>query len=228
MRSRAGEGGTRVVYRGAEADLLRGRWCGLDAVFKFRRPFIYRLKVLDDAIRRQRTAREAEMIHDAKRSGARTPLLYFVDAGNALIVMQWVKGLRLKEALYSLPPEGLDRVFAELGGEVARLHAFGITHGDLTTSNVLLDDDHNDRGNNRRELTLIDFGLSLRTRRLEDRAVDLRLVKETLTGAHSEIASKAYSALLEGYGGEAGPGEVRAVTRQVAEIERRGRYARVE
>ena len=225
MRSAASEGDTRVIYRGAEADLLRGWWCGLDAVFKFRRPFIYRLKVLDDAIRRQRTAREAEMIHDAKRSGARTPLLYFVDPANALIVMQWVKGRRLKEAVSSLPPEGLERVFAELGGEVARLHASGIMHGDLTTSNVLLDNDDRSDDN---ELTLIDFGLAIRTTRLEDRAVDLRLVKETLTGAHSEVASKAYAALLEGYGGEVGPGEVRAVTRQVAEIERRGRYARVE
>jgi Kae1-associated kinase Bud32 len=220
----AGEGDARVIYRGAEADLLRGRWCGLDAVFKFRRPLIYRLKVLDDAIRRQRTAREAEMIHDAKRSGAHTPLLYFVDTGNALIVMQWVKGRRLKEAVSSLTPEVVASIFAELGGEVARLHSSGIMHGDLTTSNVLLDND--DNGDD--ELTLIDFGLAIRTTRLEDRAVDLRLVKETLTGAHSEVASKAYAALLEGYGGEVGAGEVRAVTRQVAEIERRGRYARVE
>ena len=228
MRSRAGEGGTRVVYRGAEADLLRGRWCGLDAVFKFRRPFIYRLKVLDDAIRRQRTAREAEMIHDAKRSGAHTPFLYFVDIGKALIVMQWVNGRRLKETVSSLSSEGLEHVFAELGGEVARLHASGIMHGDLTTSNILLDYDNKGTTTNNNELTLIDFGLALRTTRLEDRAVDLRLVKETLTGAHSEVASKAYAALLEGYRGEVGPGEVRAVTRQVAEIERRGRYARVE
>ena len=227
MRSDAGEGDTTVIYRGAEADLLRGRWCGLDAVFKFRRPLNYRLKVLDDAIRRQRTAREAEMIHDAKRSGARTPLLYFVDTGNALIVMQWVNGRRLKEAVSSLTSEGVASIFAELGGEVARLHSSGIMHGDLTTSNVLLDDVDN-KSNNNDELTLIDFGLAIRTTRLEDRAVDLRLAKETLTGAHSEVASKAYAALLEGYGGEVGPGEVRAVTRQVAEIERRGRYARVE
>ena len=226
MRSVAGEGDTRVIYRGAEADLLRGRWCGLDAIFKFRRPFVYRLKVLDDAIRRQRTVREAEMIHDAKRSGVRTPILYFVDARNALIVMQWVKGRRLKEAVSSLTSEGLSRIFAELGGEVARLHASGIMHGDLTTSNVLLESD--DGESNKDGLTLIDFGLAIRTTRLEDRAVDLRLVKETLTGAHSDVASKAYSALLEGYGGEVGSGEVRAVTRQVAEIERRGRYARVE
>ena len=36
MRSAASEGDMRVIYRGAEADLLRGRWCGSDAVFKFR------------------------------------------------------------------------------------------------------------------------------------------------------------------------------------------------
>ncbi len=211
--------GAVVFHRGAEADLLRGKWCGLDAVFKVRRPFAYRLKVLDDAIRRQRTAHEAQMVHEAKRAGVRTPLLYFVDTGRALIVMQWVKGRRLKEAIPSLSPDGVEKTFAELGAGVARLHAAGIMHGDLTTSNVLLDDG---------DLTLIDFGLAGRTSRLEDRAVDLRLVKETLTGAHSRVASKAYDALLRGYGGEAGPSGVRAVTRQVAKIERRGRYAKVE
>src|SRR2546425_10274874 len=117
--------------------------------------------------------------------------------------MQWVKGRRLKEAVSSLPPEGLERVFAELGGEVARLHASGIMHGDLTTSNVLLDNDDDKSDDN--ELTLIDFGLAIRTTRLEDRAADLRLVTETLTGARLEVASKAYAALLEGYGGGGGP-----------------------
>jgi Kae1-associated kinase Bud32 len=213
------EFGAVVFHRGAEADLLRGRWCGLDAVFKIRRPFSYRLKVLDEAIRRQRTTHEAQMVHEAKRAGVRTPLLYFVDTGRALIVMEWVSGRRLKEAVSSLSSEKIEKTFIELGAGVARLHSIGIMHGDLTTSNVLLDND---------ELTLIDFGLAARTSRLEDRAVDLRLVKETLTGAHSEVSRKAYEALLSGYGGEAGPSELHAVTRQVAKIERRGRYAKVE
>ena len=55
----------RLLYRGAEADVIRGEWQGLDAVFKVRRPLRYRLPVLDEAIRRQRTLREAEMIHQA-------------------------------------------------------------------------------------------------------------------------------------------------------------------
>src|SRR2546428_8085445 len=87
-------------------------------------------------------------------------------------------------------------------------------HGDLATANVLLDNDDDKSDDN--ELTLIDFGLAIRTTRLEDRAVDLRLVKETLTGAHSEVASKAYAALLEGYGGEGGPAGGRAVARRGA------------
>src|SRR2546428_11864486 len=84
-------------------------------------------------------------------------------------------------------------------------------HGDLATANVLLDNDDDKSDDN--ELTLIDFGLAIRTTRLEDRAVDLRLVKETLTGAHSEVASKAYAALLEGYGGGGGAGGGPAATK---------------
>jgi len=53
LRSAASEGDMRVIYRGAEADLLRGRWCGSDAVFKFRRPLIYRLKVLGRPAKRR-------------------------------------------------------------------------------------------------------------------------------------------------------------------------------
>ncbi len=210
--------GMKVIYRGAEADLLLGNWCGLGAVYKVRRPLPYRLKVLDDAIRGQRTTREAQMIHEAKSSGVRTPYLYFVDIKRALIVMEWVRGTRLKEAVSSLSPRVLGNVFRELGRRVAKLHRAEIMHGDLTTSNVLLNDD---------ELTLIDFGLALHSGRLEDHAVDLRLVKETLTGAHSDLASRCFDALLEGYGGEVGEERLHAVRRQVASIERRGRYARV-
>ncbi len=208
----------KVIYRGAEADLLLGTWCGLGAVYKVRRPLPYRLKLLDNAIRRQRTAREAQMIHEAKSSGVRTPYLYLVDINRALIVMEWVRGTRLKEAVSTLSPGVLRNVFRELGREVARLHRAEIMHGDLTTANVLLHDD---------ELTLIDFGLALHSARLEDHAVDLRLVKETLTGAHSDLASVCFDALLEGYGGEVGEERLHAVKRQVASIERRGRYARV-
>ena len=208
----------RLLYKGAEADVVRGEWQGLDAVFKIRKPLTYRLPVLDEAIRRQRTLREADMIHLAKRAGVQAPFLYHIDPPAATLVMEFVKGDRVKDLVGSLPEEETGGLFLQFGREVAKLHSAGIMHGDLTTANVV----RRDHG-----LVLIDFGLSIRTQRIEDHAVDLRLIKETLVGAHSDIASAALEALYRGYGAIVGPARSRAVFKQLQNIERRGRYARV-
>jgi TP53 regulating kinase-like protein len=207
----------KMIYRGAEADVMLGSWAGIKAVHKVRKPFPYRLPVLDRTIREQRTAHEAQMIHDAKRAGVRTPYLYYVSPSEALIVMEYVVGERLKILLDTAD----DRlVLAKtFGTAVGRLHAAGIMHGDLTTSNVIMSDGG---------LVVIDFGLSLYSQRVEDHAVDLRLIKETLTGAHSKISIQAFSAFLEGYGEVVGAQRALAVRKKLAEIERRGRYTRVE
>jgi TP53 regulating kinase and related kinases len=206
----------RLLYRGAEADLIQGDWQGLDAVYKVRKPLRYRLPVLDEEIRRQRTLHEAEMIHQAKNAGVSTPYLYDVDPPASTLVMEYVKGSRLKDVIAMAG--GTDEVFNEFGRNVGLLHRAGIMHGDLTTANVV-----------RRSGTLVfvDFGLSIRTERLEDHAVDLRLIKETLLGAHPEVAARAMDSLNRGYAGVLGPARSRAVFRQLLSIERRGRYARV-
>lgn len=208
----------RLLYRGAEADVVRGVWQGLDAVFKVRKPLTYRLPVLDDAIRRQRTLREADMIHQAKRAGVSAPFLFYVDAPAATLVMEYIRGDRVKDLVGSLAAEETEDIFLEFGRNVGRLHAAGIMHGDLTTANVV---------RRAAELVFIDFGLSVRTARLEDHAVDLRLIKETLVGAHPDVAEAALEALHRGYQGVVGPGRSRAAFKQLRNIERRGRYARV-
>jgi Kae1-associated kinase Bud32 len=208
----------RLLYRGAEADVVRGRWQGLDSVFKVRKPLGYRLPVLDEAIRRQRTIREAEMIRLAKRAGVMAPFLYFVDVPGSTLVMEFVDGERIKDLIGSMSPKAMDDVFFEFGQAVARLHSAGIMHGDLTTANVVRRDGR---------LVFVDFGLSLRTGRLEDHAVDLRLIKETLVGAHPSIAPDALEALYRGYAAVAGEPRFRSVLKQLQNIERRGRYARV-
>ena len=207
-----------LLYRGAEADVIRGEWQGLDAVFKVRKPLLYRLPVLDDAIRRQRTIREAEMIHHAKRAGVPSPYLYDIDVPGSTLVMEYVGGDRVKDLVGALPPRELLGVFFEFGQDAARLHSAGIMHGDLTTANVVRRDG---------VLVFIDFGLSKRTTRLEDHAVDIRLIKETLVGAHPGVAASAFEALSRGYASVAGPSRSRAVLKQLQNIERRGRYARV-
>ncbi len=209
----------RMIYRGAEADLYRGRWCGLPAVFKVRKKLSYRLDSLDREIRAQRTAREAQMLHRAKSAGVPTPYLYQVDMVDSTLVMEFVEGPRMKDRVPTSGGRELSHLFRMLGGSVARLHAAGIVHGDLTTSNAII------RGP---ELVLIDFGLASQSLKLEDQAVDLRLIKETITGAHSSVAAAAMKALLAGYGAVLGESRLRSATRQLREIERRGRYARVE
>jgi len=197
--------------------VIQGVWQGLEAVFKVRRPLRYRLPVLDEEIRRQRTLHEAEMIHHSKSAGVAAPYLYDVDPPASTLVMEYVRGDRLKDAI---PPraEGTREVFREFGRNVGLLHRAGIMHGDLTTANVV-----------RRKggLVFIDFGLSIRTERLEDHAVDLRLIKETLLGAHPQVAPAAMEALNRGYAGVLGEARTKAVFRQLVSIERRGRYARV-
>lgn len=208
----------RLLYRGAEADVLLGDWQGLQAVFKVRTPLAYRLPALDDAIRRQRTSREAEMVHHARRAGVATPFLYSIDLPAATLVMEYVPGERLRDLVSSMTDEVLKETFFRFGEDVARLHASGLMHGDLTTANVVI------RG---RGLVFLDFGLSYRTSRLEDHAVDLRLIKETLVGAHPGTSKGALDALFQGYAARAGGSRAKAVQSQLRNIERRGRYARV-
>jgi TP53 regulating kinase-like protein len=208
----------KLLYKGAEADIVLGRWQGLDAVFKVRKPLSYRLKVMDDAIRRQRTIHEADMIHSAKAAGVPSPFLFDVDLPAATLVMEFIDGERLKDVVGAAPKKEVEDAFYEFGQSVAKLHSAGIMHGDLTTANVV---------RRHGELVFIDFGLSLRTSRLEDHAVDLRLIKETLVGAHSAIAGFALDALFRGYARGVGPSRARSALRQLQSIERRGRYARV-
>lgn len=182
-----------------------------------RRPLRYRLAALDDAIRLSRTTREAEMTHHAKEAGVESPHVYFVDPPAATIVMERVRGERMKDRV-ERSPNGAPGHFRALGRCIAKLHLAGMVHGDVTTANVIL----RDAGP-----VLLDFGLSSRTTRLEDFAVDLRLAKETTVGAHPSISAAGMRAFLEGYAEVAGPKHSRDVQRQLASIERRGRYARV-
>ena len=207
-----------LLYRGAEADVMRGDWQGLDAVYKIRKPLLYRLTVLDDAIRKQRTIHEAQMIHLAKEAGVSSPYLYDVDLPSSTLVMEYVKGDRLKDLIGSMSKRRAELVFNEFGSSAGALHKAGIMHGDMTTANVIA------RGG---ALVFIDFGLSTRTSRVEDHAVDLRLIKETMAGAHPDEAPAALEAFNRGYAGVAGQARARAVLKQLQAIERRGRYARV-
>ena len=78
------------------------------------------------------------------------------------------------------------------------------------------------------KLTLIDFGLSYYSERFEDKAVDVRLIKEILMSAYADRFEALYSNFLLGYKEVSGdPQLTTKILNTVQEIEKRGRYARM-
>lgn len=201
----------QLIQRGAEADIYVTEWLGRKAIAKVRAPKPYRHDALDGAVRRQRTVREASLMSDAKADGVSTPFVYFVDPKRAEIVMELIEGRQAKDTLDL-------STCRQIGRHAALLHAANIIHGDLTTSNFIVDG---------RRLVLLDFGLAYYSERKEDMAVDIRLIKEVFTSAHVGVKG-AFSAFVRGYEGVAGKKKTARILSNVKEIEQRGRYARIE
>lgn len=200
-----------LVKRGAEADIYLTEWFGHPAISKVRLPKPYRNTKLDERLRRQRTIREASMLHAVKSLGVSSPLVYFVDATRYTIIMEYVRG----PTVHSLPDASITEYCSGMGQVAGLLHSAGIMHGDLTTSNFIASE----------EMFLIDMGLSRRTTKPEDWAVDMRLIKEILGSAHAGVLEQSWDALVSGYAQTMS--RHAEVMRLVARIEGRGRYARI-
>lgn len=203
----------RLIKKGAEGDLYETVWNGRRSVLKIRKRKDYRNAELDARIRSQRTVREAQIIRQAKSLGVATPLIFFVDTVRCSIMMQYVPG-RPAHDISGARFVGLSRTF---GSMVGTLHSNGIMHGDLTTSNFIV---------SRGRVFVIDFGLSVRTSKPEDHAVDLRLFKEILNSAHVDEMEQAWRGFLSGYRSVVGRRYGRILD-LVSVIESRGRYAAV-
>lgn len=197
------------MKKGAEADIYITEWAGKKAVSKVRAPKPYRHPELDAAIRKHRTIHEASFISAAKTAGVMTPFVHFVDPASAEIIMEFVEGDNVRDAI---TPD----LCYEMGRYAAMVHASNIIHGDLTTSNFIVN----------KKLVLLDFGLSYYSERTEDMATDVRLIKEVFTSAHIAI-KKAFPRFAEGYASVAGKKRTDKILKNVKEIEQRGRYARV-
>lgn len=153
---------------------------------------------------------------EARRAGIPVPIIYSVDLPENRIVMEEIQGVRVKDALESLPDESARIVCAGIGAIAGRLHESDIVHGDLTTSNMVLDGDR---------IVLIDFSLGSKSAEVEDKGVDMHLLEEAFHSAHygrSELFEVVKDVYVKTYA--AGPD----VLRKVKEIEKRGRYMRKE
>ena len=209
--------GLKLIKKGAEANLYLANWHGKEVIIKKRIQKKYRIKALDEKIRLYRTIHEAQIMHEAKKAGVATPTIFFVDEIEKAIIMEYIKGVRVKELLDSLKPNQRINLCLEIGKIIGKLHKKGIIHGDLTTSNMIFIEN--------KKIFFIDFGLSFYSFREEDRGSDLLLMKRALSSTHFKFFNKCFKSVVEGYKKEMGIKEALKTLNKVNEIEKRGRYA---
>lgn len=207
------------MARGAEASIRAVEWLGWPAYLKDREAKTYRPKSLDDRLRKERTRTEARLLIEARRLGVRTPVVYDLDLVKHRIILEALDGPTLKELLGTSPEEPAPLVpsVRAFGEALGRLHAGGISHGDLTSSNVLFPDGPG------RAPALIDLSMGSRSPGVEELAIDLHLVEEDLRALHPK-GDVLLAAFYEGYGA-GNPAGAAAVRARAKEIRGRVRYA---
>mgnify|MGYP002400548626 CR=1 FL=1 len=189
----------RRIAQGAEGVLMKGGLLGVPVVVKDRVKKGYRAPQLDEKLRRLRTRAEARLLHSAKKAGVLCPLVYEIsDYG---LAVSFVEGKLLLEK------QDDTKLLKETGIALAKMHSADIVHGDFTTANVIVDE--------KGRAWVIDFGLGGFSADLEEKAVDVLLMKRSL-GKPSR-----YRAFLAGYAKYA---KAPAVLGKLKEIEMRGRY----
>ena len=188
----------KKIGHGAEAEIFKDK----DLVIKKRVKKGYRHPDIDTKIRRERTKKESRLLK--KIRGLRVPKVNRV--GEFDISLEFIEG----EVLKNLPLKNLSQ---KMGEVVGKLHDQGVYHGDLTTSNMILE--HN-------EIVLIDFGLANRGN-IEDFATDIKVLFEVADATHKDFSRlkffKGYSKFMK---------KEKEVKKRLEKVYTRGRYLKTE
>jgi TP53 regulating kinase and related kinases len=205
-----------LLKKGAEASLYLSIWHERKVITKTRIPKRYRPEALDKQIRSYRTVHEPQLMHEAKAAGVPTPLIFRVNVPEATIVMEYIEGVQIKQYLNIASKAERKKICLKIGELVGKLHKAGLIHGDLTTSNMIL--------NLEGKIFLVDFGLGEKNFELEAQGVDLHLLKRALQSTHFAFWAECFDDVLAGYSLVLGDELSAKVYEKIGEIERRGRY----
>jgi Kae1-associated kinase Bud32 len=196
----------RMISEGAEAHIYSLEFLGFDCVLKRRIKKYYRINEIDDDLRLKRTRSEARIMGQISGLGINSPRVLLV--GKYEIIMKKVEGIGLGKLIYSNRRSAhLNSIFSTLGNYIAILHNNNITHGDYTPANIIVS--KND------ETYIIDFGLSEMTNSIEEKALDLLLMKRSVDGKFFRAFIGSYSKTCK---------ESAEVLLRLGQIEKRGRY----
>ena len=196
-----------IIKIGAEAVLYKK---DSQTLIKERVKKSYRLSDLDETLRKRRTRREAKVL---QKTSANVPNVSLVDDKTMLIEMEFINGDVVRDVLDASPNQ--KKICTMIGEQIATIHNEHIIHGDLTTSNMMLQGE---------KLILIDFGLAFFSHKVEDKAVDLRLLKQALESKHYKHAEVLIEDVLASYLKKSDDGD--EVLKRLEKVENRGRYKR--
>ena len=187
----------KILSQGAEAVLVLDK-----NLVKDRIPKRYRHPRIDAELRSSRTNREAKILRKLEALGFPAPRL--VNQKQATIEMQFLLGKRVRDVLTAKNC----RMFGTgMGRKIRILHDAEIIHGDLTTSNML---------RHEKAIYFVDFGLSFFSPKVEDKAVDLHLLRQALESKHYRFWKPCFASVLKAYGDK-------AVIARLEQVEKRGR-----
>jgi len=200
----------KIIYRGAEAVLYETD----GKLVKERISKGYRHKFIDNAKRKYPTRREFKILTKARKIGMDVPEVFEVDDKEMKVVMEFVKGDLLKEKLDLYSKKKREEVCKLIGIQVAKMHDNHIVHGDLTTSNMIFKKD---------KVYFIDFGLGFISQKIEDKAVDLHLLKQAFESKHFRYSGELFKCILKGYKKSS---NFKETLDRLEKVEQRGRYKR--
>ena len=226
---------------GAEAVIEKIDFLGEESISKMRVVKNYRIHELDETLRRSRTRKEARLLSETKRLGILAPFIYFIDMEKGIIVMEYIKGERLKDLIDRIAGSDdgsgsgnnvLRSIMMRIGMDVGKMHSNGITHGDLTTSNMLLYESDVKKlvyGISNKEdmepdmvpIYFIDFSLGEKNAILENMGEDLDVFFKAFESTHPSLLSEL-KYFWEGYSSV--NRQHSEVKERLREIKKRARY----
>jgi len=187
-----------ILAKGAEATITKKG----TSVVKERLVKSYRLEEIDSELRKARTKREARILKKLKKIA---PELIHSDDESKLEI-EYIDGAVVKNILDDQIELAID-----IGKNATIMHDLDIIHGDLTTSNMILD--------KKGKLKFIDFGLSFVSDKEENKAVDLHLFKEAVESKHFRKEKEIWDNFIKGYN----PKNKKQILKRLELVETRGR-----
>lgn len=223
-----------IIKQGAEAKLYLGDFNGQQCLIKERFAKQYRHPELDKHLTKERMRAESKAITRCQAAGVNTPKVLHMDLNERKIYMKYYEhSITAKAYINDVIPKLSDatereiriqKLAEEIGTCVGKMHANNIIHGDLTTSNILLDplqSNDDDETFSQYSLIVIDFGLASYGQSSEQKGVDLYVLERALLSTHSAI-STLFDLILKAYkaANTANPAETIA---KFEEVRARGR-----